>query len=215
LAFWVLCSPVRRNRTKSGQAIWSYGRRRPTPTRRGTPTLAARWPWLVAFCFGLQHGFGFAGALAGVGSPHHAIPVALLFFKLGVEIGQLVFVAAVMMAGGLFRRATALRLEPALVQQTVNWLDVIAAYAMAQSLPIGCSRGPLLLSYEVGQVARLRRVAAFATAQEVTNWDSDFRFLAPCGKFRQRNNFDGYPGVATNMLSGCTRYPPLTHFCRS
>jgi len=99
-------------------------------TRRGTPTLAARWPWLVAFCFGLLHGFGFAGALAEVGLPHRAIPVALLFFNLGVEIGQLVFVAAVMMAGGLFRRAMALRLEPALVQQTVNWLDVTAAYAI-------------------------------------------------------------------------------------
>ena len=42
--------------------------------RRGRPSLAARWPWLVAFCFGLLHGFGFAGALAEVGLPHHAIP---------------------------------------------------------------------------------------------------------------------------------------------
>ena len=88
--------------------------------RRGTPSLTARWPWLVAFCFGLLHGFGFAGALAEVGLPHHAIPIALLFFNLGVEIGQLVFVAAVLTAGGLFRRAMALRLEPALVQRTVN-----------------------------------------------------------------------------------------------
>jgi hydrogenase/urease accessory protein HupE len=98
--------------------------------RRGIPSLAARWPWLVAFCFGLLHGFGFAGALAEVGVPHHAIAVALLFFNLGVEIGQLVFVAAVMTAGGLFRRAIAVRLDPALVQQTVNWLDVTAAYAI-------------------------------------------------------------------------------------
>ncbi len=98
--------------------------------RRGMPSLATRWPWLVAFCFGLLHGFGFAGALAEVGLPHHAIPIALLFFNLGVEIGQLVFVAAVLAAGGLFRRAMALRFEPALVQQTVNRLDVTAAYAI-------------------------------------------------------------------------------------
>jgi hydrogenase/urease accessory protein HupE len=98
--------------------------------RRGTPSLAVRWPWLVAFCFGLLHGFGFAGALAEVGLPDHAIPIALLFFNLGVEIGQLVFVAAVLTAGGLFRRAIALRLEPALVQRTVNRLDVTAAYAI-------------------------------------------------------------------------------------
>jgi len=98
--------------------------------RRGTHSLTARWPWLVAFCFGLLHGFGFAGALAEVGLPHHAIPVALLFFNLGVEIGQLVFVAAVLAAGALFRRAITLRLEPALVQPTVDRLDVTAAYAV-------------------------------------------------------------------------------------
>jgi hydrogenase/urease accessory protein HupE len=98
--------------------------------RRGTPSLAARWPWLVAFCFGLLHGFGFAGALAEVGLPHHAIPIALLFFNLGVEMGQLVFVAAVLTAGELFRRAIAFRLAPALVQRTVKRLDVTAAYAI-------------------------------------------------------------------------------------
>jgi hydrogenase/urease accessory protein HupE len=98
--------------------------------RRGKPSLTARLPWLVAFSFGLLHGFGFAGALAEVGLPQHAIPVALLFFNLGVEIGQLAFVAAVLTAGGLFRTAMALRLEPAPLRRTVNRLDVIAAYAI-------------------------------------------------------------------------------------
>ena len=64
--------------------------------RRGHPSLTARWPWLVAFAFGLLHGFGFAGALREVGLPQHAIPLALLFFNLGVEVGQLAFVALVM-----------------------------------------------------------------------------------------------------------------------
>src|SRR3977135_593047 len=98
--------------------------------RRGTSSLTARWPWLVAFCFGLLHGFGFAGALAEVGLPHRAIPIALLFFNLGVEIGQLAFVAAVLTAVCLCRAAMGHRLEPALVQRTVNRLDVIAAYAI-------------------------------------------------------------------------------------
>jgi hydrogenase/urease accessory protein HupE len=98
--------------------------------RGGKPSLTARLPWLVAFSFGLLHGFGFAGALAEVGLPQHAIPVALLFFNLGVEIGQLAFVAAVLTAGRLFRTTMALRLEPALIQRTVNRLDVIAAYAI-------------------------------------------------------------------------------------
>jgi hydrogenase/urease accessory protein HupE len=98
--------------------------------RGGKPSLTTRLPWLVAFSFGLLHGFGFAGALAEVGLPQHAIPVALLFFNLGVEIGQLAFVAAVLTAGGLFRAAMALRLEPALIQRAVNRLDVIVAYAI-------------------------------------------------------------------------------------
>jgi hypothetical protein len=63
---------------------------------RGRPGITARWPWAVSFTFGLMHGFGFAGALAEVGLPQSSIPVALLFFNVGVEIGQLVFVGAVL-----------------------------------------------------------------------------------------------------------------------
>jgi len=61
----------------------------------GRPTLAAHKPWIVAFAFGLLHGLGFAGALREVGLPNHAIPAALACFNLGVEAGQLLFVAAV------------------------------------------------------------------------------------------------------------------------
>jgi hydrogenase/urease accessory protein HupE len=63
---------------------------------RGKPGLTARAPWIVAFSFGLLHGFGFAGALAEVGLPQKAIPVALLMFNVGVEIGQLIFVGFVL-----------------------------------------------------------------------------------------------------------------------
>jgi hydrogenase/urease accessory protein HupE len=71
---------------------------------RGQESLAARIPWLVAFAFGLLHGLGFAGALSEVGLPSHAIPVALLFFNVGVELGQLLFVAAVMILFAVLRR---------------------------------------------------------------------------------------------------------------
>ena len=64
---------------------------------RGRPGITARWPWVVSFTFGLMHGFGFAGALAEVGLPQSSIPIALLFFNVGVEIGQLLFVGAVLM----------------------------------------------------------------------------------------------------------------------
>ena len=68
---------------------------------RGHESLTHRKPWLVAFGFGLLHGLGFAGALADVGLPQGEIPVALLFFNVGVEIGQLLFVAAVMLVQAL------------------------------------------------------------------------------------------------------------------
>jgi hydrogenase/urease accessory protein HupE len=98
--------------------------------RRGIPSFAARWPWLIAFSFGLLHGFGFAGALAEVGLPHHAIPVALLFFNLGVEFGQLVFVAMVWTVGGLLRRAATLHRTPSQLVMAMNRIDVMAAYAI-------------------------------------------------------------------------------------
>jgi hydrogenase/urease accessory protein HupE len=71
---------------------------------RGRAGLAARMPWLVAFAFGLLHGFGFAGALSEVGLPEGQIPVALLFFNLGVEAGQLLFIAAVLVLAAAARR---------------------------------------------------------------------------------------------------------------
>ena len=67
--------------------------------------LTARFPWIVAFSFGLLHGFGFAGALSEVGVPSAAVPLALLFFNIGVEIGQLAFIGAVFTVGWLVRRA--------------------------------------------------------------------------------------------------------------
>jgi len=61
--------------------------------QQGRNGLARRWPWLVAFSFGLLHGFGFAGALRETGLPENAVPLALLFFNIGVEVGQLAFIA--------------------------------------------------------------------------------------------------------------------------
>jgi hydrogenase/urease accessory protein HupE len=63
---------------------------------RGAIGLTARWPWVVAFAFGLLHGFGFAGALTEVGLPEGDIPLALFAFNVGVECGQLAFVAAIL-----------------------------------------------------------------------------------------------------------------------
>lgn len=63
---------------------------------RGGRSLTARQPWLIAFTFGLLHGFAFAGSLADIGLPAHNIPGALLLFNLGVEVGQLMFVGAVL-----------------------------------------------------------------------------------------------------------------------
>ncbi|MCK5814550.1 MAG: HupE/UreJ family protein [Flavobacteriaceae bacterium] len=58
----------------------------------GKETLTSKKPWLVAFTFGLLHGFGFAGALSDIGLPQQDIAFALAFFNVGVEIGQIAFV---------------------------------------------------------------------------------------------------------------------------
>ena len=64
---------------------------------QGETSLALRQPWLVAFAFGLVHGLGFASGLVSLGLPQGDIPVALLLFNIGVEIGQLSFVALMLL----------------------------------------------------------------------------------------------------------------------
>ena len=76
--------------------------------RRGRHSLATRWPWIVAFAFGLLHGVGFAGALVEIGLPQTDIPLALLFFNVGVELGQLAFIAVLLVLVALQRRLVAL-----------------------------------------------------------------------------------------------------------
>jgi hydrogenase/urease accessory protein HupE len=72
-------------------------------TWRGETSFTIRHPWVVAFAFGLLHGFGFASGLAALGLPQGEIPLALLLFNVGVEIGQLAFVAVVILLERSFR----------------------------------------------------------------------------------------------------------------
>ena len=89
--------------------------------RAGGTSLTIRQPWLVAFGFGLLHGFGFATGLIAMGLPHKEIPMALLLFNAGVETGQLAFVLLVFALQRAFR----------LMQ--INWprpLAVLPAYTV-------------------------------------------------------------------------------------
>jgi hypothetical protein len=88
---------------------------------RGRQGLTAQMPWLVAFTFGLLHGLGFAGALSEVGLPEAHVPLALLFFNIGVEIGQLLFIAAMLGAIALVRRVRA---------DWPQWARLAAPYAI-------------------------------------------------------------------------------------
>jgi len=109
-------------------------------SREGRAGLTEKFPWIVAFTFGLLHGFGFASALNEVGLPQSAIPVALLFFNVGVEVGQLLFIAAVF---------------------TVIALVRLAARRMGVSPPAWAWRIP---PYAIGSVAMfwvIQRIAAF------------------------------------------------------
>jgi hydrogenase/urease accessory protein HupE len=89
----------------------------------GQSSLTARFPWIVAFSFGLLHGLGFAGALSEVGLPQGDVPLALLSFNIGVELGQLAFVAAV-----LAMRAVLMRLS--LPRSAVQYALPVAYYAI-------------------------------------------------------------------------------------
>jgi hypothetical protein len=89
--------------------------------RRGGSSLTIRQPWLVAFAFGLLHGFGFAGGLSATGLPHGEIPLALLLFNVGVELGQLVFVGLVLAVARAFRQ---------LEFQWPAWVEALPAYAV-------------------------------------------------------------------------------------
>ena len=71
---------------------------------QGREGLTVRYPWLIAFTFGLLHGSAFAGALKEIGLPPHDIPLSLLLFNLRVELGQLMFVAAVIGLGWLIAK---------------------------------------------------------------------------------------------------------------
>ena len=88
---------------------------------RTGPDLTIRFPWIMAFAFGLLHGFGFGGALKEIGLPQSDVPLALLTFNLGVEAGQLLFIAAVLALVASLDRLLAL---------TVPRLRDVTAYAI-------------------------------------------------------------------------------------
>jgi len=93
--------------------------------RDGQSSLVSRAPWLVSMSIGLLHGLGFAGALSEVGLPAGAIPQALLLFNIGIEIGQLSFVALVLAAGW-----SLVRLAPRLTT-SLRWVPPYAIGSFA------------------------------------------------------------------------------------
>jgi hydrogenase/urease accessory protein HupE len=89
--------------------------------RRSDAGLMERYPWIVAFVFGLLHGFGFAGALREVGLPAGDIPLALFAFNVGVELGQLLFVGTLLVALAALRRV---------LTRLPVWMHAMPAYAI-------------------------------------------------------------------------------------
>ena len=70
----------------------------------GQFSLTESYPWVIAFIFGLFHGLGFAGALSEIGVPQHEVPLALFMFNVGVETGQLLFIAVVLSLIAVLKR---------------------------------------------------------------------------------------------------------------
>jgi hydrogenase/urease accessory protein HupE len=108
-------------------------------SEQGQVSLTQRWPWLVAFSFGLLHGLGFASALTEIGLPQGDIPLALFAFNVGVETGQLIFIAAV--------------------------LSVLACAKRIRFPPVIERHAPTVATYAIGSVAAfwfIERIADFA-----------------------------------------------------
>ncbi len=100
--------------------------------QRGRGGLASRAPWLVAFIFGLLHGFGFAGALSEIGLPPDAIPLALVFFNVGVEVGQLFFVMAVVTLNELGKRMTSVSILERTESLATYFIGSLASFWLIQ-----------------------------------------------------------------------------------
>lgn len=96
---------------------------------RGQAGITARKPWLVSFLFGLIHGLGFAGVMEDLGLPRQDIPVALLFFNVGVELGQLA------MIGLWFAAAKALRSMKLALPPRLAWMP---GYALGIIAMVWC-----------------------------------------------------------------------------
>ena len=88
---------------------------------QGQTSFTIRHAWIVAFAFGLLHGFGFASGLAAIGLPQSDIPLALLMFNVGVEIGQLAFVALILLLHRAFQ---------ALEMRWPRWVELFPAYVV-------------------------------------------------------------------------------------
>lgn len=91
------------------------------------PRLSERIPWVVAFGFGLLHGFGFAGALNEIGLPEGDVPTALLTFNLGVEAGQLAIVLVTFALLALLRRFVPAAV-PVIIRIAAYGIGTISAY---------------------------------------------------------------------------------------
>ena len=89
--------------------------------RRGIKSITVSAPWMVAFCFGLIHGLGFAGGLSDAGLPALHLPTALLFFSLGVESGHFLFIGVVMSLIALARRVRI---------SFPRWTELVPPYAI-------------------------------------------------------------------------------------
>ena len=157
-------------------------------------------PWIVALAFGLLHGFGFAGALKEIGFPQSDVPLSLLIFNLGVEAGQLIFVAValiVFLLGGLLSKMLSAvtpvhaRLFGAYMIGTASifWL-ISGSPDWRANIAIGSAALSLRCSEFISDGA-LRRVSNLQCPREMTSLSKHPSPLTCSSRYRERLRYRG------------------------
>jgi len=102
--------------------------------KSGKQGLSSRYPWVVAFLFGLIHGFGFASVLSELDLPQTHFLLALLSFNIGIELGQFLFLFTFMIVYSILKKSISKKLQNIVKSVVIYFIGVMASYWLIERL---------------------------------------------------------------------------------